>query len=138
MEYKEKLKKRLYIAIAYLVLGAAMIAGAAVTKNVGDFMSSLGLMLIVVAAVRIRNYFIITKNEQTMRKYEIAETDERNLAIISRARSAAFSAFVLLSGAAVLVLSLLEQHEAARWISYSLLLLVVLYWVAYWVIRKRL
>lgn len=61
MDYKEKLKKRLYIAIIYTALGIMMIAGAITTKTTNDFISSFGFVLVVMGIVRIRNYFIITK-----------------------------------------------------------------------------
>lgn len=137
MDYKKKLKSRLYIAITYIALGIMMIAGTFVTKTDNDFISAFGFAMVVMGIVRIRNYFIITKNEETIRKQGIAETDERNLSIQSKAKSATFSIYTMLSGAAVIVLSFLELHEEAKWISYSVLLLVAIYWICYLVYQKK-
>ena len=138
MEFKKKLKVRLYVGVAYIAVGILMIIGAIVTKTENSFLSSLGLVAAVMGLVRIRNYRIITKDEQSIRKQEIAETDERNLVIWNKARSAAFSAYLFLSGAAVIVLSLFEMHDAAKWISLSVLTLVAVYWICYWIYRKKL
>ncbi len=138
MGYKKKLKSRLYIAIAYIALGIMMIAGTFVTKTDNDFISAFGFAMAIMGIARIRNYFIITKSEETIRKQEIAETDERNLSIQSKAKSATFSIYTMLLGVAVIVLSFLELHEAAKWISYAVLLLVAIYWICYLVYQKKL
>lgn len=137
MDYKEKLKSRLYIAIIYIALGIMMIVGAFATKTDNGFISSFGFAMVIMGIVRVRNYFIITRNEETIRKQQIAETDERNLSILNKAKSAAFSVYVLLSGTAVIILSLFNMHTAATWIAYSVLLLVIIYWVCYWVYQKK-
>ena len=137
MDFKKKLKLRLYIGIIYIILGIAMIIGTFVTKTNNSFISSFGLALIVMGIVRIRNYFIITKNEETIRKQQIAETDERNISIMHKAKSATFSIYVLLLGTAVIILSFLNMHEAAKWIAYSVCLLVVIYWICHWVYQKK-
>ena len=138
MDYKNKLKSRLTIAIIYLVLGVIMIAGTFITKTDNDFISAFGFAMAIMGIVRIRHYRMITKNEETIRKQQILETDERNISIMHKAKSTAFSIYFLLLGTAVIVLSLFNMHEAARWIAYSVCLLVVIYWICYWVYQKKL
>ena len=138
MDYKKKLQSRLNIAIIYIALGIMMIVGVLPTKTDNDFISSFGFALIIMGIVRIRNYFMITKDDETIRKQRIAETDERNLSILNKAKSAAFSIYVLISGTAVIILSLFNMHEEAKWIAYSVLLLVAIYWICYWIYQKRL
>ncbi len=137
MDYKKKLKTRLYIAAIYIALGVIMIAGTFAFKADNDFISSFGFAIIVMGIVRVRNYFMITKNEDTIRKQEIIETDERNIAIQNKAKSATISIYTLLLATAVIILSLFNMHEAAKWIAYAVLLLVVIYWISYWIIRKK-
>lgn len=137
MDYKNKLKQRLYIAVIYIALGVMMITGTFATKPDNDFASSFGFAIIVMGIVRVRNYFMITKNEDTIRKQEIIETDERNIAIQDKAKSATFSIYTLLSATAVIILSLFNLHEIAKWVAYSVLLLMVIYWICYLVYRKK-
>lgn len=138
MEFKKKLKSRLYIAVIYIAVGVMMIAGTFAVKTDNDFISSFGFVLVVIGIARVRNYFIITRNEESVRKQQIAETDERNLSIQNKAKSAAFSIYVLLSGTAVIILSLFNMHEAAKWIAYSVLPLLLIYLVSYWVYQKKI
>ena len=137
MEFKKKLKIRLWVAISYIVLGIAMATVTIVSKTENQFISSFGLALAVMGIARIRNYFLITKNEDTLRKREIAETDERNVSIVNKAKSAAFTVYILLAGIFVIVMGLLDKIELALWVSYSVSLLVLIYWVCYIVYQKK-
>ncbi len=137
MEFKKKLKTRLYLAISYIVLGVGMIAAGFITGTDNQFVSSYGLALAVVGIVRLKQYFRITKNEERIRKQEIAETDERNIAIVHKARSITFSIYVLLACVVVIVLSFMQLHQAAMWISFSVFVLIAIYWITYFIVRKR-
>lgn len=137
MEFKKKLKKRLYIAIVYTVLGLLMITSTFIIQT-DDFISSFGFALFLMGIARIRNYFIITRNEETIKKREIAETDERNILIMHKAKSAAFSVYVLLSSLAVIVLSFLNMHELSKWIEIGVCVFVVIYWICYMIYQKLL
>ena len=137
MDYKKKLKQRLYIAVIYIALGVMIIAGTFMVKTDNDFISSFSFAIIVMGIVRIRNYFMITKNEDTIRKQEIIETDERNIAIQNKVKSATFSIYTLLLATAVIILSLFNMHEIAKWLAYAVLLLVAIYWICYLVYQKK-
>ena len=137
MDYKKKLKSRLYIAITYIVLGVIFIASTFITKTENDFISSFGFAMIIVGLVRIRNYCMITKDEDTIRKQQIIETDERNILIIHKAKSAAFAVYVFVLGVAVIALSFMGMHGVAKWVAYSVCLLVVIYWICYFIYQKK-
>lgn len=137
MEFKKKLKQRLYIAIVYIVLGIALVAGSFITKTEDSFFSSFGLAIVIMGLVRMRNYRLITKSEETIRKQEIAETDERTTSIIHKAKSAAFSTYVMIACVAVIVLSFIEKHDIARIIAFSIFLLLIIYWIMYWIYQKK-
>ena len=137
MDFKKKLKLRLNVAITYIVLGVILIVGTFITKTENEFISSFGFAMIIMGFVRIRNYRMITKDEGTIRKQQIMETDERNISIIHKAKSTAFAIYIFILGIAVIVLSFIGMHEAAKWVAYPACLLVVIYWICYWIIRKK-
>ena len=138
MDYRKKLKVRTWVALTYIILGIAAMAAAIIAKTDNDFVSALGFALIIMGVARLRNHRRITKSEETIKHQEIAETDERNLLIIRNARSTAFIIYLLLTAVAVIVLSLLKFKEAASFISLSMFSLVVIYWICYFVYRKKL
>lgn len=138
MDYRKRLKTRLIVAIVYLVLGAMMIAGTFVTKTDNEFISAFGFAMVVIGIVRLRSYRIITRNEDTIKKQQIIETDERTVSIIHKAKSAAFSICIFAISIAVIVLSFISLHEVARWLSCSLMILLVTYWICYFIYQKRM
>lgn len=138
MEFKKKLRTRLYVAISYIILGAAMIATAELVDTAGAFLSSFGFAIIVMGLVRVWQYRRITKTEESIRAREIVETDERNLTIARRAAHAAFSIYILLGGCSVIALQIAQKQELSQMLAWSMCALVVFYWVSHWVIRKKI
>ena len=137
MDFKKKLKTRLYVAIIYIALGILMIAGVFLSKSDNDFISALGFAVAMVGVARIIQYLKITKNEDSIKKQKINEPDERNLSIIQKAKSATFSIYLLFSCTVVIITSLFDMPDVANWFGYSQFVLVIIYWIAYWVIRKK-
>lgn len=136
MDFKKKLKVRRITAIIFIALGILLIAVSAITKNDNPFISSYGLALAVIGVARLRQLSRITRSEDSERKREIAENDERNILIAQKAKSMAFFLFIVITGIAVIVLSLLKMQETAALISYPVCILVVLYWICYYVYQK--
>lgn len=137
MDYKNKLKLRLIISISYTVLGLIMAIVSVVLKADEYFIGSFGLGLFVCGAVRIRNYFIITKSEDSIKKHEIAETDERNIMIANKAKSLAFTIGIIIMAIAVIVFTILKSFEIARLISLGICAFILVYVICYFIINKK-
>ncbi len=137
MDFRKKLRIRLYVALSYIVLGIAMFVIFNIIKTGTPFLSSWGFALFVIGVARTRNYFIITKSEQNIKRQEIAESDERNIYVANKAKSFSFSCYVLIACLSVIILQLFNKTELAYLISISVCVLLVLYWVSYFVIRKK-
>ncbi len=137
MDFKKKLKIRLFLAIGYIALGVAMIVLFLFVSSKNDFLSSFGLALVVIGIVRIRQYAMITKNEETIMRRQIAEGDERNISIANKAKSAAFIIYVFVTCIAIIVLQLIDYTILASILSATVGLLILIYWISYWIIRKR-
>ncbi len=137
MDYKKKLKQRLYYGIICIALGVMMVVGVSASKSDNDFISAFGFAVAMVGVARIIQYLKITKNEESIQKQKINETDERNLSIIQKAKSATFSIYLLISCSVVIITALIDMPDIAKWIGYSQFVLVIIYWICYWVIRKK-
>ena len=136
MDFMKKLKIRFWLAAVYILIGAAMfVIGAFFDEN--DFLSSFGFAFVVMGIARMRNYLRITKNEETIKKQRIAETDERNIAIASKARGVAFGIYILVAAAAVVIFRVLNMTDISKIISYSVCTLVLIYWLSYLIISRR-
>ena len=137
MDFRKKLKIRLFVAIGYIILGLAMIVTFNIIKTENNFLSSFGLALIVIGVVRLRNHIMITKNEETIEKQLIAETDERNISIANKAKSVSFIIYVILASVSVIVLELFNKTLLAMILSGTVSILVLIYWISYWIISKN-
>ena len=137
MEFKKKLKTRLNVGIVYIILGIAIIATTFIVNTKNNFISALGFAMVVLGIVRIRNYLIITKSEESIKKKEIHESDERNVSLQQRAKSTAFSAYLVLAGLVIIFLGIFELTEIMNYISYSVCTLVGLYWIFYFIYTKK-
>ncbi|MGN1092532.1 MAG: hypothetical protein ACI4RS_02645 [Monoglobaceae bacterium] len=137
MEFKKKLRIRLYSAIGCVVIGVLMIIISNFTQSDNSFLSSFGLIYAVCGIVRIRRYFLITRNDETIEKQRIVESDERNIAISNKAKNIAFSVYIIITCIAVIVLQFLNKQELVTILSTSICVLVFVYWISYWIINKR-
>ena len=137
MDYKKKLKTRLYYGIICIVLGAIMIIGVTATKSENEYISAFGFAVAMVGIARIIQYLKITKNEDSIKKQKINETDERNLSIIQKAKSATFSIYLLISCTVVIITSLFDMPDVANWFGYSQFVLVIIYWICYFIYQKK-
>ena len=137
MDYKKKLKQRLYYGVICIVLGVIMIVGVTVTKSENEYISGFGFALAMVGVARIIQYLKITKNEDSIKKQKINETDERNLSIIQKAKSATFSIYLLISCTVVIITALIDMPDVAKWIGCSQFVLVIIYWICYFIYQKK-
>ncbi|MBE5821287.1 MAG: hypothetical protein E7311_01700 [Clostridiales bacterium] len=138
MNFKKKLKSRLNIGVIYIIIGLLLISSTFIINTENYFISSFGFTLVVLGIVRIRNYYLITRNEENIRKQEIAETDERNISIINKSKSTTLSIYILLLCITVIILSFFNLHDIASYLAYSVLLFVVIYWICYFIYQKKL
>ena len=135
MEFKKKLKIRLYVSISYMIIGLlAMIFGFTMAN---DMLSALGLMFAVMGFARIRQYKRITKNEETLHQREIVETDERNVLIWNKARSLTFTIYIIVMAVAVLVFRGIGKANVSEILAWSMMAMVGIYWICYFIMSKK-
>ena len=138
MDFKKKIRIRLYTAVIFLIIGATMLALSFTLENANEFLSPFGLALFVIGLARTKEYFRITKNENSLKSREIAETDERNIAISNKAKVWSFTLYMVLAGITVIVLEFLKMTDIAAIIGATVCVLILIYWISYFIIRKKL
>ena len=135
MDFKKKLKIRLYWGISCIVIGVLIIVGANVLWQDIEGLWGIGLGLIVVGVRKLRNYFLITKNEETIKKQQIAESDERFIAIAHKAASIAISVYTTASAITIITLVVMDRGTLAVPIGCSVIFLLLIYRISYFIIR---
>ena len=96
----------------------------------GTAFGACGLVMIV------KNIRIFKSTENFIEK-EIAEKDERNIMIWTKARSLTFSVYAVIAGIAIIVLYAVNMEYAAQVIAYNLCGVLVIYWICYFIIRNK-
>ena len=137
MDFRKKLKIRLFTAISYIIIGVALGIVFNIINTENNFLSSFGFALVIIGIVYVRKYLLITKNEDTIKKRQIIESDERNISIANKAKSVAFSTYFFLACVAIIVLEILNKTQMAMMLSGTVGVLTLIYWISYFIIGKK-
>ena len=137
MDFRKKLKARLYLGIFYIIFGIAMIALSFIKHDDNSYFSTLGLIFAVFGIKRIRQYFVITRSEESIRKQEIAETDERIIMLQQKSATLSFTISSVLGAIAIFVLHLLDMPLYASIVSYVICGYILIQVVCYFVMARK-
>lgn len=137
MDFRKKLKTRLYIGIFYIIFGIAMIALTFIKHNDNSYFSTLGLVFSIFGIKRIRQYFVITRSEESIRKQEIAETDERYIMLQQKSATLSFTISSILGAIAIFVLHLLDMPLYAGIVSYVVFAYIFIQIICYFVLARK-
>ena len=128
-------KKNTY-PILLLAAGLVLI-GLGFAEVVDEFWSGMGSALLVIGIVRLLRFYRLKKNEGYREKMETAQTDERNQFIRMKAWSWAGYLFIMVTAIATIIFRILGQDLLSQVAGYSVCLMLVLYWVSYFVLKKK-
>ena len=131
-----KQDKRIYLSIFWVIAGAVLV-GLAVMGKVDAFWSGMGSALLVVGSLQILRFYRFTKNAAYREKMEVEYTDERNAFIRNKAWAWSGYLFILISAVSVIVLKILGLEQLSMAASAAVCLMLVLYWVSYYVLRRK-
>ena len=128
-------KKNIY-PIALLIAGLSLIVlGCA--EIVDEFWSGMGSALAVIGIIRLLRFYRLKKNDSYREKMETAVTDERNQFIRMKAWSWAGYLFIMVSAIATIMFRILDHALFSQFCSYAVCLMLVLYWISYFVLKKK-
>lgn len=137
MDFEKKLKSRLNTGIGYIITGIILIV-LFITKVIeNEYLETIGIVLAVMGILRIIQYKKITKDEESIRRKKIEETDERNISIMHKAKSTAFSIYALIVCLSVIVFEVMEKPEYAKVSAINVYALLAIYWVSYFIYSKK-
>lgn len=128
--------KQLIYPIVLLIAGLCL-TGLGIAEIVDEFWSGMGSALTVIGVIRLLRTYRLNKNEAYREKVETAVTDERNHFIRAKAWSWAGYLFIICSAISVIVFKILGQDLLSQAASWSVCLMLVLYWVSYFILKKK-
>ena len=131
-----KRDQRTIVSIIWLILGLTLIALSFAGK-VDEFWNGMGFGLAIIGALQLLRTHRFMKNAAYREAVETAETDERNHFIRSKAWAWAGYLFVIITGISVIVFKCIGQDLLSYAAAMAVCLLIVLYWIAYYVLQRK-
>lgn len=131
-----KKDKRMIVSIIWVVLGTVLIA-LAFAEKVDVFWNGMGSGLLIVGALNLLRQYRFSKNEAYREKIEIEEKDERNQFIRNKTWAWTGYLFVIISAILCIVFKLIGQEVLSFAASGAVCLILVLYWISYFILRKK-
>ena len=127
---------RMALSIFWALLGAVLL-GLGMAEIIDSFWSGMGGALLAVGALQILKYYRLSKNEEYREKMEIEYNDERNQFIRNKAWAWSGYLFILIAAVSCIVLKIAEQEVLSMAASGAVCLMLVLYWVSYYLLKRK-
>ena len=129
-------KIKLSFNIVYVIIGCILI-GFAVLEKLDSFWSGMGSALLVVGLINLLKIHRLNKNEEYREKLEIEVSDERLQFIRNKAWAWSGYLFVLISAVACIVFKVMNLDQLSLYASFSVCLVLVLFWVSHAIIKRK-
>ena len=131
-----KYDRRMVLSIFWVLLGAALFICSAL-GIVDSYWSGMGGGFLAVGVIQLIRHIRYRKNEEYREMVDVAVSDERNRFLTGKAWAWAGYLFVLVSGIATIALKVAGLDQWSLAASRALCLLLVLYWGAYLVLKRK-
>lgn len=130
------LYRRLLIHIPFAVIGITLICLAA-AGIVDSFWAGMGTALLLVSVLRFVRLYRYQKNEAYREQVDTEINDERNRFLRNKAWAWAGYLFVLIAAVCTIVFRVMGQELLWQVTGLSMCLIVTLYWICFFILRKK-
>ena len=129
--------KRIYLSIFWAVLGTALIicGTTGIIKN--DIWTDIGWGWLACGALQLIRHMRYKNNAAYREKYDTETSDERNRYIAAKAWGIAGYCFVLTAGISALFFAAIGQKSLAQLACGGVCLIITIYWISYFYLRKK-
>ena len=129
-------KKDIVFGASWLLLGLALTVLSCL-ETLDEFWSGMGSALMVVGIVRLLRGYRLSRSEAYREKREVAETDERLHFIRNKAWAWTGYLFIMISAISTIVFRILGQDLLCMFLSGAVCLMLVLFWVSFFILKKK-
>ena len=129
--------KRLALNIFWVILGAVLIGLTAAEILKPAYIAGMGGALMGVGILRILRITRYKKDPEYRIKIDTEVSDERNSFL--RMKSWAWTGYIviLVEGAGVIIALILRQHMIQLILSWSVCLILAVYWIVYVILSRK-
>ena len=129
-------KKDIIFGVIWLLLGLVLTVLSCL-ETLDEFWSGMGSALMVVGIVRLLRSYRLSRSETYREKREVAETDERFHFIRNKAWAWAGYLFIIICALSTIVFKLLNQDLLCMFFGGAVCLMLVLFWVSFFILKKK-
>ena len=129
-------KKNRFVSLLWVLLGVVLTVCAA-AGVLDSYWYSFGMALLVVGGLQLWRQRRYRKNEAYREKVDTETGDERNRFIANKAWAWAGYGFVMIAAVASIIFKLLGREDLMMFCSFSVCLIVLLYWGSYMILKRK-
>lgn len=129
--------KKLGLSIFWVISGVVLMILTITEKLDSTIYSGMGGALIAVGALQIARNLKYRKNPDYREKVDTEFNDERNRYLRMKSWSWAGYLVILIEGIGVVAAMVLGQHTVQLVLSYSVCLILAVYWIAYLILSRK-
>ena len=135
------IRRDLVLAIIYIVAGIGMFI-VSQAADLGDSLfvkvaPGMGGALIAIGIIRLYRGIRLEKDPEYRENFEVETHDERNRFLRATAWAWAGYLFILGGGIGTIVFMVLNNDVLMKACSFSVCIMLVLYWVSYLIVRRK-
>lgn len=129
--------RRLILSIFWVVLGLVLFVLSVAEILDPTYFSAMGAALAVVGTLQVIRHLRYRKDKEYKEKIDIEVTDERNRFL--RLQSWAWTGYivVLIEAVGSIVAAVLGQEIVRQVLSFSVCLIVCVYWISWFVLSRK-
>lgn len=130
-------RKRLALSIFWIILGGTLLILSAVGTLESDYFSGMGGGLLGVGIFQVINSIKYKTNPEYREKVDISVSDERSRYI--RSQAWAWTGYILILAFCIgsIVCTIAGEQTLRSFFSFSACFILVVYWIAYFIINHR-
>ena len=129
-------KKNRFVSLLWVLLGVVLTVCAA-AGALDSYWYSFGMALLVVGGLQLWRQRRYRKNEAYREKVDTETGDERNRFIANKAWAWAGYGFVMIAAVASIAFKIAGREDLMMFCSFSVCLIVLLYWGSYMILKRK-
>lgn len=129
--------KRLALSIFWVLLGVTLLVLSITEVLDSSMYAGMGSVLIVVGGLQIIRNIRYRKDAAYQEKVDTETSDERNRFLSMKSWSWTGYIVVIIQGIGVVVATVLREDTIGQILSYSVCLIVTVYWISYLVLSRK-
>ena len=129
--------KRLMLSIIWIVLGSVLMVLSVIGKLDSSMYSGMGGALIVIGILQTVRNLKYRRNTEYRKKIDTEVRDERNRFLSMKSWSWTGYIVVLVEGIGLVAATVAGEQTIQRILSYSVCLIIVVYWITYMILSRK-